>query len=88
MWAGVLWEGVPGKERQPSASTSVASLVATILGLTSATSLGHFLGSPSGLKTMIRLLMPTWGAARPTPLQAYMTRKSSFTVCTWCKVMG
>src|SRR5690606_5303124 len=59
----------PGMLRQPSSSRASSSLRWTISGLTSAN------GGVSRSRmstTMTRRLMPTCGAARPTPSAAYM----------------
>mmetsp|Transcript_5996 Transcript_5996/g.11360 ORF Transcript_5996/g.11360 Transcript_5996/m.11360 type:complete len:218 (-) Transcript_5996:20-673(-) len=68
---------IPGKLRHPSSSVASASAFPTISGLTHTVSSIHFDLSPLGLYTMRRLFTPTWGAARPTPLAAYIIRNIS-----------
>ena len=66
-----------GKLKQPSISISFVSLNSVITGLINMTSLSHFDRSPDSLYTIKRLLIPTCGAANPTPCAAYMMRNIS-----------
>mmetsp|Transcript_18456 Transcript_18456/g.63660 ORF Transcript_18456/g.63660 Transcript_18456/m.63660 type:complete len:207 (-) Transcript_18456:7-627(-) len=64
---------ISGNERQPSVPATSPSDLATICGFTRTISSSHLSLLPVGLKTIRRLLMPTCGAARPTPSASYMS---------------